>query len=270
MGELTWSQVRREAAAEIGDVDARWLVEEAAPDLDGPVTTHALAHFDAMLARRRAGEPLQYVLGHWAFRSLDLLVDRRVLIPRPETEIVADVAITELRRLEGSCALDLGTGSGAIALSIATEVPGVDVWAVDRSADAIDVARANVAGIGRPGARVRLVEGDWYAALPDELRGGVDVIVSNPPYVADSDELPPIVRDWEPGDALLAGADGLDDIRRIVVGAPDWFRATGALVVEIAPHQADEVRALARDAGFGDVDIRHDLAARPRVLLARR
>src|SRR5437763_8801275 len=133
--ELTWAQVRREAAAELRasgavspDVDARWLVEEAAPDPDGPVTTRALAHFDAMLARRRAGEPLQYVLGRWGFRRLDLLVDHRVLIPRPETELVAEAAIDELRRLDGRLAVDLGTGSGAIALSLAVEVPTVAVW----------------------------------------------------------------------------------------------------------------------------------------------
>src|SRR5206468_3011716 len=120
------------------------------------------------------GEPLQYVLGHWGFRTLDLLVDPCVLIPRPETEVVAGAAIDELRRINGRTALDLGTGSGAIGLAIAVEVPSAQVWAVDRSPDALDVARANLAGIGRAGARVRLLESDWFAALPDELRGAVD------------------------------------------------------------------------------------------------
>jgi release factor glutamine methyltransferase len=267
--------VRREAAEQLRAVaaapeaEARWLAEEAAPDLDGPVTTRALAHFDAMLGRRLAGEPVQYVLGHWAFRTLDLLVDGRVLIPRPETEVVAGEAIDELRRLGGRVAVDLGTGSGAIALSLAVEVPAAEVWAVDRSADAVVVARANLAGIGRAGARVRVVEGDWFAGLPAELRGQVDVVVSNPPYVADGDELPDSVREWEPSSALLSGPDGLDDIRRIVAEAPAWLRRPGALVVELAPTQAEAAVELARAAGFDEAEYRHDLTGRPRFLRAR-
>ena len=272
---LGWDSVRREAAEQLRAVavapeaEARWLVEEAAADLDAPVTTRSLAHFDAMLGRRLAGEPIQYVLGHWAFRTLDLLVDRRVLIPRPETEVVAGEAIDELRRLGGRVAVDLGTGSGAIALSLAAEVPGVEVWAVDASADALAVARANIAGIGRAGARVRMVEGDWFSALPGELRGTVDVVVSNPPYVATGDELPESVRDWEPSSALLAGADGLDDVRRIVAEAPGWLARPGALVVELAPTQAEAAVELALGAGFDEAEFRHDLTGRPRFLRAR-
>jgi release factor glutamine methyltransferase len=275
VSETTWRSVRREAAEQLGAVaaapesEARWLVEEAAPDVDEPVTTRALAHFDAMLARRLAGEPIQYVLGHWAFRTLDLLVDRRVLIPRPETEVVAGEAIEEARRLSARVAVDLGTGSGAIALSLAAEVPGLEVWGVDRSADALAVARANIAGIGRAGARVRMVEGDWFAGLPDELRGAVDVVVSNPPYVADGDELPDSVRAWEPATALLAGPDGLDDVRRIVAEAPAWLRRPGALVVEVAPTQAEAAVELALAAGFDEAEFRHDLTGRPRFLRAR-
>jgi release factor glutamine methyltransferase len=275
-GELTWRQVQREAAEDLRaagvpspEAEARWLVDEAAPDVDAPVTNRALAHFDAMLGRRRAGEPLQHVLGRWAFRSLDLLVDKRVLVPRPETELVAEAAIDELRRLGGTVAVDLGTGSGAIALAIATEVPTVLVWGVDRSADALAVARANTAGIGRAGARVSMVEGDWFDALPEELRGTVDVLVSNPPYVCDDDELPAEVRDWEPGSALFAGPDGLDDIRRIVSGAPAWLRRPGALVVEHDPRQADAVEQLARAAGATDTKVRPDLTGRMRYLVAR-
>jgi release factor glutamine methyltransferase len=273
---LTWAAVHREVVERLTVVgaaspqaEARWLVEEAAPDLDAPVTTRALAHLDAMLARRESGEPLQYVLGHWSFRALDLLVDPRVLIPRPETEMVAGEAIDELRRLGGRLLVDLGTGSGAIALAVADEVTTAEVWAVERSADALAVARANLAGIGRAGARVRMVEGDWFTALPDELRGIVDVIVSNPPYVADDDELGPEVRDWEPVSALLAGPDGLDDLRRIVADAPAWLRRPGTLIVELAPTQADAVRALALEAGFDDAEVRHDLTARQRFVVAR-
>jgi release factor glutamine methyltransferase len=275
--ELTWRQVQREAADDLRaaglpspEADARWLVEEAAPDLDEPVTNRALAHFDAMLGRRRAGEPLQYVLGHWAFRSLDLLVDRRVLIPRPETELVAGAAIDELRRLGGTVAVDLGTGSGALALAIATEVPEAKVWGIERSAGALEVARANTAGIGRAGARVTMLEGDWFDGLPDELRGSVDVIVSNPPYVADGDALPSEVGDWEPASSLFAGPDGLDDIRRIVTAAPDWLRSPGALVVELDPRQAAAAVQLALDAGFSEAREHPDLTGRMRYLVARR
>src|SRR5438105_5970876 len=143
-----------------------------------------------MVARRAAGEPLQYVLGRWAFRTLDLMVDRRVLIPRPETEQVVEVALAEARRLHARIAADLGTGSGAIALSLAAELPGVDVWATDVSADALAVARANLAGIGTfAAARVRIQEGDWFGALPPELRGRLDIVVSNPPYIGDDESL---------------------------------------------------------------------------------
>src|SRR5688500_2404619 len=153
-----------------------------------------------MVERRAAGEPLQYVLGAWGFRSLDLYVDRRVLIPRPETEQVVEVALAELRALGAAKPLvvDLGTGSGAIALSIAPEVPTSQVWATDASPAALAVARANLAGIGRAAARVRLEHGSWFAALPKLLQGRVDMVISNPPYVADGDTLPPEVADWEP------------------------------------------------------------------------
>lgn len=272
---MTWDELRREATDRLRgagvdspEAEARWLVEEAAPDVDGPVTTRAIAHFDAMLARREAGEPLQYVLGRWAFRTLDLLVDPRVLIPRPETEVVAGVAIDEVRRLGARVAVDLGTGSGAIALALAEEVKAVEVWGVDRSPEALQVARANAAGIGRAGARVRLVEGDWFGGLPDELRGGVDVVVANPPYVATGDELPPLVADWEPTGALFAGADGLDDLRRIVAEAPAWLRRPGTLVVELAPDQAATVAELAAVAGFV-AEVRQDLAGRDRMVVAR-
>jgi release factor glutamine methyltransferase len=222
-----------------------------------------------MLARRVAGEPLQYVIGSWGFRTLDLFVDRRVLIPRPETELVAEAAIDELKRLGGTLAVDLGTGSGAIALSIAVEVPTAEVWGVDRSGPALEVARATLVGIGRPARRVRLVEGDWFTGLPDELKGTIAVVVSNPPYVAHTDPLPAEVAEWEPTEALLAGADGLDDIRRIVADAPDWLARPGALVVECAPAQATTVAELATEAGFDEVSIRHDYTGRERFVRCR-
>jgi release factor glutamine methyltransferase len=240
-------------------------LDESAPD-------RARDECARMAARRHAGEPLQYAIGGWGFRRLDLYVDGRVLIPRPETEQVVDVALGELRRLEVRTPLvvDLGTGSGAIALSVAVEAPGADVWATDVSADALAVARANLAGIGgRAATRVRLVEGSWFDALPGELRGQVDLLVSNPPYVADDETLPALVSDWEPSGALRAGPTGLEAVGAIVSGAPAWLARPAALVLEIAPQQAERAIALARAAGFDDVEVRADLNGRPRALVGR-
>jgi release factor glutamine methyltransferase len=272
----TWRALLAAAASSDGldVIDARRIVERAsgweasdlARHLDDAPTERAVAHFDAMVARRAMGEPLQYVVGAWGFRTLDLHVDARVLIPRPETESVVQAAIDAVGARRPLTAVDLGTGSGAIALSLAVEL-GAEVWATDESADALAVARANVAGRGV--TTLRLCEGDWYGALPSDLRGRVDLIVSNPPYVAAGDELPAVVRDWEPVDALVAGPTGLEDIERIVRDAPAWLARRGVLVVELAPHQADAVAQLARDAGFHTVDVRPDLAGRPRALVAR-
>lgn len=287
-GTVSWGDLRAEATERLtaAGVDApgqeaRWLVEEAS-GLEGAehhlhladlATEKGVARFDALLARRLAGEPLQYVLGRWAFRALDLAVDRRVLIPRPETEGVVDHVLAELDRIAHPAPLvvDLGTGSGAIALAVATERTGVQVWATDRSADALAVARANLAGVGGFAAtRVRLVEGDWFAALPADLAGRFHVIVSNPPYVAPTDELPAAVRDWEPVDALVPGPTGLESIEAILAAAPHWLAPDGAVVIEIGETQGAAVLDLARRAGLGAAEIRQDLAARDRALVAHR
>jgi len=280
-GALTWRHLYRLARERLGsDAEARHIVERASGRdgadwlfaLDQVVPGRALTFFDDMVERRAVGEPLQYVLSRWGFRGLDLLVDRRVLIPRPETEVVVEVAIREVRRLgpRKPLAADLGTGSGAIALSLAAEVAGATVWATDVSADALAVARANLAGLGSPAAgRVRLARGRWFDALPVLLQGQYDVIVSNPPYVAAGERLPAEVAEWEPVQALVAGDRGTEAVAEIVAGAPAWLARPGSLVVEIAPRQADEAVRLAREAGFDDVDVRPDLAGRPRVLVAR-
>ena len=280
MSGVTWRTLYAEATQRLGsDVDARRIVERASGHdgaafhggLDEPVSVRALAFFDGMVERRAAGEPLQYVLGVWGFRLLDLYVDQRVLIPRPETEVVVDVGLAELRRLDAGepVVVDLGTGSGAIGLSFAKEVPGVQVWATDRSADALAVARANLAGLGRAATTVRLVEGWWYEALPTVMRGRIDLVVSNPPYVAHSDDLPAEVADWEPELALLAGPTGMEQIAEVVKEAPVWLDRPGALVVEIAPHQGDDAVQLAYDAGFTEALVQADLTGRVRVLVAR-
>jgi release factor glutamine methyltransferase len=225
------------------------------------------------VSRRRAGEPLQYVLGSWGFRHLDLLVDRRVLIPRPETELVVDEALTLAAELGPPLLIaDLGTGSGAIALALAQELPlgAAEVWATDRSTGALDVARANLAGLGRAAVHVRIAQGDWFGALPADREGRFDLIVSNPPYVADAEVLPDAVAAWEPAGALRAGPDGLDAVRILVAGATTWLRPGGALVVEIGAGQGPSSAALAVAAGLGAVTVRADLAGRDRVLTARR
>lgn len=264
------------------EVDARRILEEASgheggelvPRLDDPATVGGAARVASMVARRAGGEPLQYVLGRWGFRHLDLMVDRRVLIPRPETEVLVGVALDELeRQADGSgalIALDLGTGSGAIALSLAAERDDVEVTAVERSADALSVARSNLAGLGRPATRVRMVAGSWFQPVDPELRGRVHLVVSNPPYVAETDELPSEVSAWEPTDALVAGPTGLEAAEAIIDQAGDWLRPRGALMLELAPGQLQVAAARAAERGFDAVDVIRDLAGRERILRARR
>jgi len=273
-------------AAQLGSSrEADWIVDHG-----GVEQARALAD------RRAAGEPLQYVLGRWPFRSLELHVDRRVLIPRPETEQLVDVALTELAHccdasepagdsIPDPIVVDLGTGSGAIALSLAAEggagCPELEVWATDVSVDALAVATANLAQLARDdeaaAARVRLVEGSWFGALPSGLKGRVDLLVSNPPYVTTSEYpgLDQTVRDWEPRGALVAasgsdGVPGMDAIEQILGGAPRWLRPSGSVVIEIAPSLAPASSAAASRAGFGYITTRQDLTGRVRMLVARR
>ena len=279
---VAWRDLWTETAGVVGDrAQARWLCEVASASIDGddflarldePATVRMVAHLDSMVARHRAGEPLQYVLGEWSFRHITLAVDRRVLIPRPETELVAEVAI-ELAAGVGldRAVADLGTGSGAIGLSMAFELPHHDtvVWITDASADAIDVARANLAGIGPAAANVRVAHGSWYEALPDGI--SFDVIVSNPPYVAvGSPDLEAAVGDWEPASALFSGADGLDDIRILAAGASGRLRPGGALVLEIGADQGRAVEDVLAAAGLVEIEVRPDLSGRDRVAIARR
>jgi release factor glutamine methyltransferase len=264
----------------VPDVEARWLIEEVS-GLDRSqwserATDGGRARLGVFLQRRLAGEPLQYVLGRWSFRGLDLQVDPRVLIPRPETEVVAEVALAEARRREigagGIAVADLGTGSGALALALAAELPQAEVWATDVSPDALRVARANLSAIGPSAAsRVRFAEGMWYEALPARLRGRLRVIVSNPPYVAEAEfaGLPAEVRDHEPTGALVAGPTGRECLEQLVAGGQGWLEPGGSLVLELAPDQAEPLRAAAESAGYDAVSVHRDLAGRDRVLVAR-
>lgn len=286
-GTITWRQLWDETASLTGRPPARWLCEEASGAfgtefldvLDAAVTERSMAHFDAMLARWSAGEPLQYVLGHWSFRHLDLLVDQRVLIPRPETELVAQVAIELVRNSAPQWperpipVADLGTGSGALGLSLAFELPRglVAVWLTDLSPDALDVARANTAGLGMAGASVQFGQGEWFAALPVTLKGSLGLVVSNPPYIAHGDPaVEQSVREWEPALALYASDDGLADVRTIAAGAAQWLRPGGWLVLEIGTGQGAVVAAVLTEAGFADVEIRPDLAGHDRIGIAQK
>ena len=277
---LTLRRLWEQTSAVLGSrPEARWICEVATAldadefeaALDQPVTERMVQHHDAMVGRYRAGEPLQYVLGRWGFRRLDLAVDRRVLIPRPETELVVEVALELLGPLSRRRLADLGTGSGAIGLALADELPidGTEIWLTDADPDALDVARANLAGIGRAARNVRVEQGDWFEALPAGV--AFDVVVSNPPYVADgSDLLAASVREWEPARALFAGPDGLDDYRRIVPGALDHLTAEGSLVLEIGADQGAAVRELCDQAGYRSVEVRPDLVGHDRVVVATR
>ena len=199
-----------------------------------------------------------------------VVVDPRVLIPRPETEEVAGLAVDEVRARPGEVIVaDLGTGSGAIALALAFECPSARVLATDVCADALRVARANLAGLGRAARRVSLHEGSWFEALPDTARGEIDVLVSNPPYVADADVVPAVVDDWEPRRALRSGPAGLDALTAIVDGADDWVRPGGVAVVEMAPSQIEFIENRFGRLGWS-TEVHVDLSGRERAVVARR
>lgn len=229
---------------------------------------------EGWIARRLAGEPVQYITGRAAFRDLDLEVTPAVLIPRPETEGLVEAVLEVLRHASAEWrsprVLDLGTGSGAIALAIAEEYPSARVVATDVSAAALDVARRNAAELGLQ-SRVEFREGDWFDAVGTDER--FEVIVSNPPYIAESesDELPADVRDHEPRSALFSGPTGLESLREIADDAPRHLVAGGLLALELAEARAREVEAWLEGAhDWAGVELIDDLAGMPRVLLARR
>jgi release factor glutamine methyltransferase len=227
-----------------------------------------LEEYLSRLARRAAGEPLQYIEGRAAFRQLDLRVDSSVLIPRPETEQLVDRVLQWSEGKQGLTALDLGTGSGAIAISLAQEGPFDRVVAVDISPKALNVARENTAEAG-VAERIDLRLGSLYGALrPDER---FHAIVSNPPYIASNEaaSLPEEVREWEPGLALYAGATGLEFIEEIIAGAPPRTLAGGLLALELAPAVAGAAAArVLDDPRYGDPRVLNDLAGHQRILLA--
>ena len=239
---------------------------------DRPLVASELDRYRPLLRRRAKREPLQYILGRAAFRELDLEVDGRVLIPRPETEILLDEVLEWAGVHAGTQArgLDLGTGSGAIALSLVLEGPFELVVATDSSQAALEVARRNaeVAGLSE---KLDFRLGSYFEPVPEaEL---FELVVSNPPYVAEGERasLEPEVREWEPCGALFAGPDGLAALRVIVAGAGMRLRPGGLLALEVGLGQSGRVVAMLEDTGeYVDVCVRRDLTGRERVVLGRR
>ena len=278
---MRWSgEFLESKGVERGRLDAEHLLAHALglPRLqlylqfDRPLAREELDLFRPLLRRRADREPLQYILGRAAFRELELTVDRRVLIPRPETEVLVDevLAWAAAQGRAGLSAVDIGTGSGAIALSLVREGPFGRVVATDASGDALDVARGNAAALGL-GDGVEFRPGSLFAALDDGET--FDVVVSNPPYVAEAEaeSLEPEVAVWEPVQALFGGPDGLAIIRELVRGAGVHLHPGGLLALEVGAGQIGLVVAEVENiGGYDDVRVRRDLAGRQRVILARR
>ena len=273
---LTLGDVLRRAAEHLGRtsetarLDAELLLAhslgrqriELYTEFDRPLSDAELDEYRALVARRARREPVAYILGEWGFRRLTLAVDGRALIPRPETEIVVERCLALVRGIEAARVLDVGTGTGAIALALADELPGARVTAIDVSADALALARENVA---RTGFDVELLEHDLRAGLPD---GPWDLVVSNPPYVEpeELDTLMPDVRDFEPHVALV-GRGATEAVAR---AALDALAPAGWLVLEVGDGQAAATAALLDELGYAEVATTADLTGRDRVLEGRR
>ena len=235
---------------------------------DDPADPNTATRFQTLAERRRAGEPLAYLLGQQEFYGRPFAVSPAVLIPRADTETLVETALEQLLLLrQQRCAvplslLELGTGSGIIAITLALEAPDTEVHAVERSSEALAVAQQNAKALGA--SRIHWHAGSWWQALASPRR--FDLIVSNPPYIAANDHhLQQGDLRFEPPQALAAGLDGLDDLRILIGGAPAHLTPGGWLLLEHGYDQEAPVQALLRDAGFADVFTRRDLAGQPRV-----
>lgn len=277
MSTLKVAELLREAAARLPGEEARheveqllihvlgveraWLFAHATDEVDA----EAMARFEVLLARRAEGHPLAYLTGRRGFWTLDLQVNTATLIPRPETELLVEQALARLPADDMVRVADMGTGSGAVALSIASERPLATVMATDVLGPALAVAVKNAQAHGLENVWFR--RGHWYAALGSDR---FDMIVSNPPYIAAGD--PHLVEGdlrFEPPPALASGADGLDAIREIVAGAHEHLVPGGWLLMEHGWDQGDAIRALLEQAGFVEAQTVQDLEQRDRVTLGR-
>ena len=265
-----------EAGIENAGREAEWLLEAAASSsrtqlvaaMEEDVSELTEHRALKLASRRAAGEPLQYLTGVAGFRRLELEVGPGVFIPRAETELVAERAMERLP--EEGFVLDIGTGSGAICLAIADERPDAYVFATESSPEALAWARRNHDRTGR-NEKVVIVEGDLFGGLHSDVRGALDVVVSNPPYVADTDVhlLGDDVRDHEPHEALFAGIEGLLVVESIADEARSWLRPGGWLVLEIGYDQAAKVADVLTRLGYEEVSVSQDLAGKDRIVEAR-
>ena len=275
---ILWSaEYLKNKGVETGRLDAEWLLAAALGvdrlqlylKYDRPLRFEEREAFKPLLRRRAGREPLQYIIGRTGFRELELKTDPRVLIPRPETELLVQ-EVLDWASAGAESVWDMGTGAGAVALSLAAEGTWTRVVATDVSPEALSVAADNAERYDL-GGHVEFREGSLFEPLEEGER--FDVIVSNPPYIAEGEkgELQPEVRDWEPPEALFAGEDGLDVIRQLVAGAPKHLLSGGLLALECGLGQAEGIAADVQATGaFGAVRIRADLTGRPRFVTAER
>jgi release factor glutamine methyltransferase len=249
--------------------DRAWILIHMQDQLDD----QGRRNFERDIERRSAREPLQYITGTQEFWGLPFKVTPAVLIPRPETELVVETAIKAANRKSTPVIVDLCTGSGCIAISLAKELPHARIFATERSYAALDIARRN-ARQNSVADRVRFLAGDLFDPLEEmDLRKNIDIIVANPPYIR-SDELPtlqPEVRDYEPEMALIAGTEGTEIAERIILQSPEYVKPGGSLVMEMGIGQADALRVIIDETGkYGPIEVLKDLSGIERVIVAQR
>jgi release factor glutamine methyltransferase len=279
------AEVERRVAAKLARAgvatpaaDARWLVDHVV-EVAGSCRGCGAALLDGLVARRVAREPVQLVVGRTWFRELELVCRAGVFVPRPETEVVAGLAIDAARRTPAAVVVEPCTGTGAIALAVATEVDGARVYAADVDDAAVALARENLdrvragtAGADLRAASVTLVAGPLLDAFPAALRGRVDVLVANPPYLpaADRGSWEPEVAAHDPDRALVGGPDGHEVVDELLALAPGWLAPGGTVVLEIDERRGAEAATVARDVGLVDVRVLPDLTGAERAVVARR
>lgn len=262
-------------------LSAEWLLcaatgltrVEVYTNFDRPLTPDELALMHESVARRGRGEPLQYVTGEMPFRHIVMRCEKGVLIPRPETEVLVDGCLEALAGIDAPRVLEIGTGTGCIALSLATECPGTRVIATDVSPRAVALAARNRDALDLAGV-VDVVECDLASGVPEALMGSFDLLVSNPPYIPTAvlqNEVPPEIKDHEPHLALDGGPDGLDVFRRLLELAPVALKPGAAMALELSEDNVEMAADMCREqGGWSHVEVRQDLTRRPRVLLATR